>query len=165
MRYIVLLAVMILSGCSLFGKGATDFSCPKTGLIADAATLTLSAPGGKEKGVEAVLQGFSGDCTKTADGIEMTLALPFAAKRNPAAAALQEQQLPYFIAVLSPNEDILQRQAFSTTISFDNTNTGTSTEEHTISIPLPAGAQAYGYKVIAGFALTPDQLRYNKEHK
>lgn len=164
MRYIALLAIILLSGCSLLTKEEADFACPKTGFIEDASTVTFMAP----KGVtaEAVIQGFSGDCSlKDKTTADVTLSLPFVAKRGAAGTSLTTQQFPYFIAVLSPEEKVLQRQTFSAKIDFDNTGIGNSLEEHTIKIPLAAEGTAGRYKVVIGFALTPEQLQHNKEKR
>ena len=147
-------------------QGEVEFSCPKTGFVEPASTVTFLAPDGKNIVMKAALQGFNSDCSfKNKDTAEVALTLPFAARRGVAGMTLQNKELPYFVAVLSPEEKILQRQAFATTIDFDNTGNGSSTEEHVIKIPLTAPEDAYKYKVVIGFALTPDQLQYNKEKK
>jgi hypothetical protein len=71
--------------------------------------------------------------------------------------------LPYFVALLSPEENILQRQAFTVAVEFEDNGIGAVTEEHTIKIPLATGEDgAYKYKVVAGFIMSPEQLAYNK---
>jgi hypothetical protein len=163
MRYIALLAILILSGCSAFSKGDTDFTCPKTGLVEDASTVTVLAENGIS--AEAVIAGFSGDCVVKDKQAVVTLALPFVVKKGPAGAALGAQKLSYFIAVLSPEEKVLQRQAFGTRVVFDDTGSGSGTEEHVIKIPLMEPGTAYKYKVVIGFTLSPDQLAYNRKRK
>ncbi len=165
MRYIAFLAVILLSGCSVFSRGEAEFSCPKTGFVENAATVAFLTPGG-ENIAAADLQGLSGECNfKNKDAVEVTVTLNFAARRGAADVSLKGKELPYFVAVLSPEEEILQRQAFVTNIDFDNAGVGSSTEEHTVRISATKPEEAYKYKVVIGFALTPDQLRYNKEHK
>jgi hypothetical protein len=166
MRYIFLLtALFLLSGCALT-EGGEGLSCPRAGFIADADTITfadMARPDGFL--VKANIDGFKGTCAKHGkDEIQLDLTLPFVAKKYPQAAGdLKEKELPYFIAVLGPNEEILQRQAFSTKVSFDNANTGTSTEEHVVRIPVASHGDGHKYKVVIGFVLTPDQLTHNKD--
>jgi hypothetical protein len=159
MRYIAVLAIVLLSACSLFSRNTDDFFCPKIGFIADADMISL--PNG-----EALIDGFKGSCSfsKDPNEVQLELTLPFKARMT-APAAAKRLKLPYFIAVLSPEEAILQRQALSTKVDFDNTGAGSSTEEHRIKIPLPSLAEAYKYKVVIGFVLTPAQLKQNKEKK
>ena len=168
MRYIVLLAAILLSGCA--AKTDIDPICPKTGFISNTDRITYLAPGGSAKDIvaAATIEGFSGDCRfkdKHNNTVDVALTLPFTASKGKAGGGLKEKELSYFIAVLSPEEEILNRQSFTTMISFDNTGTGSTTEEHVIKIPLKARSDAYKYKVIIGFALTPDQLKYNEEQK
>jgi len=157
MRYIAILAVILLSGCSLYSLEAEDFSCPQIGFIADADRASTPA-------AEVVINGFAGTCSfKKSGEVQVELALPFAARKGATPAASVE--LPYFIAVLSPDETPLQRQAFSVKINFDNTETGSATDEHIVKIPLSSPAEAYKYKVAIGFALTPGQLQQNRKKK
>jgi hypothetical protein len=153
MRIIALLALLCLSACSMFSKEAEDFSCPKVGFIANADTVSL--PEG-----EALINGFNGSCSfsKKTSQVEIDLTLPFKAKMT-APPAGNSLNLSYFIAVLSPDEAILQRQSFTTNIDFDNTGAGGSTEEHRIKIPLSASAEAYKYKVVIGFIQTPEPAK------
>ncbi|MBI3441996.1 MAG: hypothetical protein HY052_09410 [Proteobacteria bacterium] len=159
MRCLALLAVILLSGCSLFSKETDDFSCPQIGFIRDADRISLPT-------ADAVINGFNGACSlKKKQGVVVELTVPFAAKKSVTDAGLKNIDLPYFMAVLSPDETVLQRQTFSTQISFDQLNTGTAIEEHTIKIPLSSPVGAYKYKVVIGFVLTPEQLKHNKESK
>ncbi|MCE9507408.1 MAG: hypothetical protein K8R48_03710 [Alphaproteobacteria bacterium] len=158
MRFIALLAVIFLSGCAMFSDPAEDLFCPEVGLIPYADTVSLAS-------ASAAINGFTGSCSfKKGSGVEIDLTLPFAARKKDNAGA-GDIELPYFIAVLSPEEAILQRQAFSTTVSFDENGSGGSTEEQTVTIPMASPAAAYKYKVVMGLALTPEQLKYNKEKK
>lgn len=157
MRLIALLAALFLSGCAMFSDPEEDLFCPEVGLIAYADVVTLST-------ASAVINGFNGECTfKAGSGVEVELTLPFAAKKNKGAA--KELKLPYFVAVLSPDETVLQREVFSTTVSFGENSMGESREEQTITIPVSSPVEAYKYKVAVGFALTPEQLKHNKENK
>lgn len=159
-RYGVFLAVLLLSGCAMLQKETAAFSCPKVGFIAGADKLSFS-------GMNASFGGFTGACSvdKARGEVSLDLALPFVAQKTD--AALREQEVPYFIAVLSPEEKILQRQAFTTHILFEEAETGRggSTEDHVIHIPLARQEDAHAYKVAIGFALTPEQLKQNKESK
>ena len=84
--------------------------------------------------------------------------MPFAAKKGITETSLKEKELPYFIAVLSPEEDILQRKTFFTKITFDKDGNGVSTEEHTLKIPITNPSEAYKYKIAIGFAqISPDK--------
>jgi hypothetical protein len=158
MRFTALLAVILLSGCAMFSSSGEDLFCPEVGLIPYADTVSLST-------ASVVINGFKGTCSFEKDSsVTIDLTLPFAARKKDKAVA-KDLKLPYFVAVLSPDEAVLQRQAFSTTVFFDENGLGGSTEEQTVTIPLTAPADAYKYKVVMGFILTPEQLKNNKENK
>lgn len=158
MRFLALLAVVLLSGCSLFSKGSPDdLACPQVGFIQNADRVALSA-------AEITINGFSGACSynKKSHETVLELTLPFAGHRNAVTAPL-EASVPYFIALLDKNEEVLRREAFSTRVLFvTGAKTGISTEGHTVRIPVPYAAAGAQYKIIISFALTPEQLEYNR---
>lgn len=158
MRTIAFLAVFLLSGCAMFSPSEEEFSCPKTGFVANASTVV-------SHGTEARISGFSGECKFKKNIVEISLTLPFTARKNVAKASLKEEKLSYFIAILSPEEDILQRKAFSTKIEFDKDGKGVSTEEHILKIPMTNPLEAYKYKVAIGFAKTINKTNSGKEGK
>jgi hypothetical protein len=162
-----LLALTLISGCS--SQILMDPICPQTGFVGKADTITYLAPGSNDVLAKGAIRGFSGECKfkdKETSTVDVSLTLPFVAQRDKAGAALKEKELPYFIAVLSPDETILQRTSFITKITFDDNGVGSSTEEHVLKIPLSSRAEAGKYKVVIGFALTRDQYKYNGEpHK
>jgi hypothetical protein len=165
-RLPVLFAILLLSGCSLFSKPEADFSCPTTGMVEDASRVTVMAADAKSIAAEGAITGYNGTCSfKNKDTADMELVLPFAVRKGAGGQDLKEIELPYFVAVLSPDETILQRQAFTTKIEFDDTGHGLGSETHRIQIPGATGETAYKYKVVVGFALTQDQLKYNKGHR
>ena len=142
--------ILMLTGCAMFEHKAPAFSCPKVGIVAGADKTSLP-------GREAFFRGFTGACSvdQKQGTVSVELALNFAAKGQ------TEMTVPYFIAILSPEEEIIQRQDFSTSILAD----GGSTEEHVMTIPLASPEKAYQYKVAIGFSPTPEQMKHHKEHK
>lgn len=158
MRKIAILALLLVSGCSWFSKGDAHFSCPRTGFINYADKLV-------EPGIEAVFTGYTGTCKPADNAVALDLTLPLHVQKV-GEYAPEKVTLPYFVAVLSPDEEVLQRQSFTSEIKIDpETGVGDGSEDHTITVPLPQGAQAYRYKIAFGFELTPEQLNSNKEKK
>lgn len=179
----------------MFGHKDDSVACPDTGIIKEASRLPVTgAATGKEKAslkVDARIVDFSGGCReKTPGQVDMDLNVVFAGRTTAAGKDITTQDLPYFIAVLSPDNDILQRTGFSTSLAFDNAAApapepksaadaepgpkageapqgpqGVTTEQHTIRLPLAEGTNPADYKVVIGFALTPEQLQYDREQE
>jgi len=166
-KLLTLLAVLALAGCAT--SPVLPEICPQTGFIENADRAPFFD--GDKVIVRATIAGFGGDCRfakqekgETAKKAEIDLTVPFVARRS-AESTQKSIELPYFIAVLSPDEQVLQRQAFRTVLTFNKDGHAEGEESHRVVIPVPAGAPADAYKLAVGFALTPDQLKYNEERK
>ena len=106
--------VILLSGCT--SKILLDPICPQTGFIDKTNTITYLAPDGTDVVAKGAIKSYNGDCKfkdKKTSIVTIALTVPFVAQRGKAGADLKDQELPYFIAVLSPDEQILQRTAFT----------------------------------------------------
>ncbi len=175
---LICLTVLLLAGCTaaanmvgLGEKKAPEYSCPGTAVVFGADIIPVFAPGSPAKPEPANLAStgvwgrYQGDCSyhDKANEVAFNLNLNFQAQKGPMGQKLKKQNLPYFVAVLSPEDKILQRTEFSTTVDFDNSPAGTSTEQHSIRIPVSGKATAGKYKLVFGFILTPRQLNYNRE--
>jgi len=185
----MLTAALLLGGCSMFSHKDNGVACPETGIVKKAARLQL--PGGvapvegktPPPGVQAVIADFNAHCAARKGVVEMDLNVLFQASNTLAETGKFSRHLPYFIAVLSPDQHILQRTAFSTTVDFDNTaeskprivksaadaepgaddsarkagRTAEAVEQHVIKPPGAAGTNPADYTVAIGFALSPSQ--------
>ncbi|MEZ0222919.1 MAG: hypothetical protein ACAH83_00065 [Alphaproteobacteria bacterium] len=165
-------AVAMLAGCSMLRHKADDTpACPMIGVLRGASfypVIASDAPHLAEADLaaSATMRGsVDGTCKYTKNNeVVVKVALGFAGRRGAKGARLDEHKFPYFVAILSPDDEILQRQEFSTTVDFDNTGAGASQEDHTIRIPLPDRMKGPAYKITAGFRLTPQQVTYNEEN-
>jgi hypothetical protein len=152
------------------GDAAPTPGCPATGLVKGSGfypVIAGQAPHAAEGDLvaSARVQGIEGGCKFGKDGITLDLTINFTGHQGPKGSKLDSQKFPYFLAVLSPDGQILQRQVFSTTVSFDNgAGGGTSSEEHRIRVPLKDLSLSPSYQIAAGFTLTPRQAQYNKEN-
>lgn len=174
MRYFAVFpALLLLAGCVSGGK-MPDYACPESGFAKDAEIFVLFDPENGPKTpenrvLEAKMADFDGGCRyiKSKSLLETSVTVGLRAATGPAGEDLKGRKMdfPYFAAVLAPDETILQRQAFSMTIDFDNAGVGQAADTLTLKIPVPDKAEAGYYKVVLGFALSPDQLRYNRERK
>lgn len=165
-------ALALLAGCSMMRhKANATPACPMTGVLRGASFYPVLASdalhlAAADLAASAAIRGsLEGTCKYTSDGeVSVKLVLSFAGRRGAKGEKLEEYKFPYFIAVLSPDDQILQRQEFSTTVDFDNAGAGISEEDHKIRIPLADRMKGPAYKITAGFRLTPQQVTYNKEN-
>lgn len=159
-----LLFALLLAGCSGMGSNVEAPPCPETGLILTAASMTSfhAAPADENIVVEATLANYRGACRWREEVLEFMLEVDVAARRGAAGTTLRRGEFPYFIAILDPEENVLQRQGFSTTVSFDNNGSGMSTEKHVLRLPLENRKNVRLHKVVIGFELSPEQLAYNR---
>lgn len=159
--------VLLLGGCALF-SGQTPPPCPTGGPLVDAASVTHFSSGHVAGNI--IVQGEMGAyglACKVRDGqVEVRFDLTVLGERGPKGPDLKYFDFPYFIAILNPQEEILQRQAFSSRVTFDNTGAAgmtPSVERHSLTFALPEGDSAGRYKIITGFDLSPDALEYNRQ--
>lgn len=70
---------------------------------------------------------------------------------------------PFFVAVLSPKEEILAKEVFSASVNFERNQ---SVQQHLETmrqiIPLDDPEDGQDYKILVGFQLGRDQLAYNR---
>lgn len=162
---VLLSGLLLLSGCASTPPADLP-SCPDTGLVLGAAQLYDFKAGADKiepnRIIAASLENYRGACRYDGGQMDFELEVDFSAWRGAMGTGLDRGQFPYFIAVLDPSENVLQRQGFSTTVPLDKTGAGLKTEKHRLRLPLADAAAAAGYKVVIGFELTPEQLAYNR---
>lgn len=162
------LAIAPLAGC---GNGATTLpvACPNPGILADGADLTRYRPGPVRDlttlEYDARLTGLNGNCTpgRGNHSIEVSLTAAFSVERG-AAANGRVVDLPWFVAVLGPEGQILNKQVFVERVSFgrnETRTTGTS-DPVTLSLPVGEGVRAQDYRILVSFELAPEDLALNR---
>lgn len=112
--------------------------------------------------VAARLANLKGVCKIRGGKARLEFSFDAVAERKALGKGVPGQNLSYFIAVLGPDEEILQRRQFYTAVEFKDADTGVKTEEHDVTVPLADPARAGLYRVLVGFTLTPEQLEFNK---
>lgn len=184
-RVALFVALAFLSGCVGGGKDTAGVACPETGILQDAGDITVFKDGADQKLENVVasarLVNYSGGCSYKNGQVRFQLNLDFQAVQGAEGKKLKRFDFPYFIAILSPEEEVLQRQSFSTTVPFDNKRqgaaavdasrthavylggAGTMMEEHHLALPVESRDTVRQHKVVVGFALTPEQLAFNRD--
>jgi hypothetical protein len=114
--------------------------------------------------LRAEMNGFQGDCSLDGKGnIVVEVKLPITVHKGAAGQGLQKKLLPYFIALVSPEEEIIQRQSFAVKADLAGVESVAVIEENTITLPPQDKTQTGHYKILIGFQMTPQQLKYNQQ--
>lgn len=158
--------LLLLSGCG--GMTAKNQPpCPPTGLMLDATHLTAFDPVSRTDAAHAVVVGridnYRGACRLKDDVFEFALEIEVGGRKGPAAPKdLKRAEFPYFVAIIGPDEDVIQRQSFKSLIAFNKDGFGYSTEKHNLRLPNVDRSEIRQYQVAIGFELTPAQLAFNR---
>jgi hypothetical protein len=167
------LAAPALAACSSDDKVSAP-SCPRTVVLADAASLTRFADGPGRDPLDVryevrVADLLSGCRFETAEEVaqEVLVAVApiLAVDRGPAGEGRQAS-FAYFVSVIAPDERILNKEAFEVEVAFEGNQRRVIRSEDdppvTVSIPIDRPAQAQQYQVLVGLQLSKDDLRYNR---
>ncbi len=152
MHRIVATIILLLSvsTCSFIPQEPTiDFTCPEIGFVNKSDMVTI-------KDVDLIIDGVSSECiplgNEEAKTLDLSLVIPFKTYNRLYKETKQEDvKAQYFIAIIGPNEELLQRKVFSTILEFDSMGEGNSEEDHRIDLPVYNLKFAHKYKIIVGF--------------
>lgn len=161
----VAVAFAALSSCSMFDN-SKQFDCPVVGVPRETATLTRFRDGPGRDLTDVVfdvgVRNAKVDCKYSSSGVAIDLGVLFAAERGPAATT-RTATVPYFIAIVDPDRNILAKEVFSTTLTFPPNVSQTAVADQTEeTIPLPKNKSAEAYGIVVGMQLTPDEIEYNR---
>lgn len=176
---VLIIVLPLLSACAGVDEDevappAPSFGCPRAGLMPDADRLPvfedMANPSRETVTVKAQLYGITYACKPVPQRGEMsvTMTLRFVADRMPLAGSLKGLTLPYFIAVLDENDNILMHRRGDVRMVFGAGGkkvpaTQARAEQEVVApIPAPDAMAAGAYKIVAGFELIPAQIRYNR---
>lgn len=158
--------LLATTGCA--GTSEKDMiPCPETGLMLDATHLTAFNAPGNTAATNAVVVGridnYRGACRMRENTLEFVLDIEIGGRKGPAAPKdLERAKFPYFIAILGPDEEVLQRQSFESLIMFSKDGYGFAVEKHNMRLPIEDRKTVRQHKVVIGFELTHEQLAYNR---
>lgn len=167
-----LAAAALLAGCG-GGSGFTSgppAPCPRVTILADGADLTQFRPGAVQDlaamTVDARLIGFEARCdyTRRRESVAVAVSAIFDVERGPAAPALREARLPWFIAVTDAGDaQLIDRQDFVTPVAFTGNVNRVRVQSRPVTLNFPAEERLVeNHNVRLSFQLTPEQLALNR---
>ncbi len=165
-------AALLLAACSGQSETATIPPCPRVGILADAARLTVfrDGPGRDVTDVQSIsnVSGFSGSSyyENKQRTVVVDLRIELTSERGPAAGGPRFADLPYFVSILDKNRNILVQQDFTLRADYPANSARVGLfDELEQRINLKDGEFGNAYEVLIGFRLTPDQLEWNRQNR
>lgn len=120
--------------------------CPEVSVLRQVERMdTTTADGGS---AVVAIQSLSGECAYSANDVTIDVDAVIAGQRETGSGSAAE--VSYFVAVVDPQEQILNKRVFRTEVSFDGTS-GSQREQLRQVIPLPNPAAGMNYQVLLGF--------------
>lgn len=165
-RQLAMVAVMalpvLLAGC--FGKtSAESLTCPSSAPTPGLDVAPLFSGAGRTRddvAAAARILAVKDSCTEENNGIRVDVTVAFSIVR--ASPQVQNSQFTYFVAVVDSGSNILNEQRFGLVAHFaGNESFIATTDNITVHLPVKRVAAGADYGVVAGFQLTPDQIRFN----
>jgi len=145
-----------------------DLICPQVAILQEAQEMFDyggEKPDPAQLVAKARMRDIVGDCAyrkgnsdKKKDGIDISFVIHSVAARGPRLGGAQAT-FPYFIAVVDPSEDILNRQVITAQYKFSSSDkVAFDDEKMHIFIPLPTSEQQSGpdYRVLVGYEVLPN---------
>ena len=171
-----LVSALAVAGCSSGGSlnpfaDSVVLPCPYVRVLADARLYRRYSPGPVadastlELEAQIVTAEFGCEYDDSDDpksAMELDLTLVIAAQRGPAAVAADSERVPYFVALVGPRRDVVNKQTFESLIPFSEPGQRvalTEPEEITLFFPAAGAVAPWEYLVVVGFQLTAEQLR------
>ncbi|GAA0607368.1 hypothetical protein GCM10009416_50400 [Craurococcus roseus] len=164
------LAGLVPAACGGDRGPALPVACPRPGILSDGADLTRWRPGPVQDLTtlvfDARLTGLNGSCRpgRRDRSLEVTLTPSFVVERGPAGGDARVAELPWFVAVVGPGDEILQRQSFVERLAFNRGETRATGAAEPVRLSLPVGEErrATDYRILVSFELTPEDVAVNR---
>ncbi|MCW9034979.1 MAG: hypothetical protein OQJ97_12230 [Rhodospirillales bacterium] len=180
-RFLIIgLIPFVLAGCSIvenayedvMGKSYRPTVCPRISILAEASDLTKfkTGPGRDiiDQTVESNISGVDVTCKydleeDTSGTLNVGVVLHFEATMGP-ANKVNKAVLPYFLAVVDNEKNILEREAFTQEIYFKGNIVKASFQDEPVQfiLPLKRGEDGSDFEIYAGFQLTQEEVKYNR---
>ena len=156
---------LFVASCGAFDKKPPQ-PCPAVTVLKDAAQMVRYRPGAGRDLIDIMEQAkfsrIEHKCEYKGDRIIVDLNIDIIIERGPAAES-NVIALPYFIAVIDAQQQILAKQVFEkpVTLPADRRRIGIR-EETEQTIPLRGSESGASYEILVGFQLNREELDANR---
>lgn len=158
-------ATLALAACS--GSKEVSATCPRVVQEPETSMIAFFGAGGGHTAKDVVVGGrirdVSYQCERRRVGVALNAQISFEAQR--ANMSIDDADLPYFVALVDPDQKLLKEQGFVAHVAFPPGESYRRIPAEKITVDLPIKDQSTGstYTVVVGFRLTPEQLAFNRE--
>ena len=151
----------LLSACSGF-KALDSRGCPAPVRVTDASSYTVFKKGTGRDIIDVAFRGQIDkaviSCVYRNDLMRSTIRFEIIATKGPAANG-DEVSLPFFVAIVDNRNNIIAKQIFDTTITFDKGRRRAGVfEEIEQNIQLKPRERADIFRILFGFQLSREQV-------
>jgi hypothetical protein len=166
------LALSPLAGCGWVHSpfaSAPQEACPSAIVLRPLANTAVFAPGQpptpESVAFYGILSEIDAHCEYTSGAVREQLDVVLVGQRGPAAGKADTVALDYFVAVLGPNERILNKRPFAVHIVFPPTGPRAGVTDHIEeTIPL-AGFRGSQLQIVAGFQQSPETVEFYRHFR
>jgi len=159
-----LVLALALAACNKNPLEVTISRCPAVAVVGDTGTLTRFDGGGRTADdvmFTASINDVNVTCSE-ADAVSSAVSFYIAAESD-GKIVNETVTLPYFVAVLKDNSEIVTKRIFDVTLRFDSNGYAVSREVLSQYIPTIEQARRYNYELLLGFQLSIDDIAFNME--
>jgi hypothetical protein len=165
-----LLGLLSLSGCGWFSGSSSQSAeaCPSAIVLRSLANTAVFGPGPERRPDNVAFYGLLSEadlkCKYTGDAVHVDLDAIIVGERGPAARG-DTVDLPYFVAVTTPDQAILSKKPFAVRIAFDATQKRAGVTDHIEeTIPL-GGRKGADLNVLLGFQQSPEVVDFYRRFR
>ncbi len=153
-----------LASCASNPLEVTISRCPAVAVVGDTGTLTRFNGDGRTDEDVIYTASISDIAVSCEEGESVTSAIGFyVSAHSDGRLVNQVITLPYFVAVMKDNSEIVTKRIYDVTLDFDQNGYAVSREVLNQLIPTIDQARRYNYELLIGFQLSPDDVAYNME--
>ncbi len=164
-RFVFLAALtLMLAACNRSPLEVVVSRCPAVAIVGDMGTLTRFKGEGRTTDDVQYTASIMDVTTECAEGesVQNTVTFYVGGNTGPAFAG-REVTIPYFVAVLKDNSQIVSKEIYDVTLRFDRDGFARSREVVRQLVPTIEQARRYNYEVLLGFQMDAQDVVYNME--
>lgn len=153
-----------LASCASNPLEVTISRCPAVAVVGDTGTLTRFSGEGRTDEDVMFTASISDVAVSCQEEDAVTSAIGFYVSAHSDGRLVNDTVvLPYFVAVMKDNSEIVTKRIYDVTLDFDQNGYAVSREVLNQLIPTIDQARRYNYELLIGFQLSVEDVAFNME--